>query len=324
MPPFRILSLDGGGIRGVLTCVLLERLEAARPGWLSKVDLFAGTSTGGILALGLAAGISPTQARKLYEENGRRVFADSLLDDLKDLGNTVGAEYANAGLRDVLTAEFGNQTLGDLPKKILISSFDLDNAPADPQTLRTWKPKFFHNFPGAGSDAAERVVDVALRTSAAPTFFPLVQGYIDGGVAANNPSMCALAQALDEETGGQKLSDLVLLSVGTGSVSQFLTAQDADWGWVQWARPIIEIMLTGNEGVADYQSSRLLGKRYHRLDILLPDNIPLDAVSRVPELVALAERADLSATTQWLTRAFKDAPARPSPQAGGRRGRRVR
>ncbi len=312
---YRILSLDGGGIRGVLSAVLLERLEAARPGLLAQVDLFAGTSTGGILALGLAAGLPPTVARNLYEVKGAQVFADSLLDDLKDIGNSVGAQYSNAGLKQALTEQFGDLTLGELPGRVVVSSFDLDNDPAQPGQLRTWKPKFFHNFPGPDSDAAERVVDVALRTSAAPTYFPTHQGYIDGGVAANNPGMCAVAQALDRRNGGQQLRNLALLSLGTGAYSQYLLAQDADWGWVQWARPIIEIMLSGNEGVADFQCACLLGERYHRLDPTLPSNYKLDDVGKVPALVAVAEAANLAPTLAWLDRAYLPAPRR----RGGRR-----
>jgi uncharacterized protein len=300
---YRILSIDGGGIRGELVCVLLERLEAAHPGFLSKIDLFAGTSTGGILSAALAAGYSPADARQLYELKGKLVFADSLLDDLRDLGNAVGAQYSNDGLKDALVEQFGDMKLGDLPKKVLISTFDLDNNLADPQK-RTWKPKFFHNYPGPGSDSDEKVVDVVVRTAAAPTYFPIYQGYIDGGVVATNPSMCALAQALDAGTGGQKLSKIALLSIGTGRFSRFLTTQSGDWGWTQWALPIIDIMLEGNGDVAHYQCSRVLGGRYHRIDPHLPEKVEMDAVDQVPLLKAIGEQEDLSAAIHWLERYF--------------------
>jgi len=298
---YRILSLDGGGIRGVLTLMLLRRIEANRPGFLSSVDLFAGTSVGGILALALALGLSPAECGDLCDEISRAVFADSPLDDLRDLGNAVGAQYSNANLKRLLAGRFGNRALGDLPKKVLICAFDLDNEPANPQTLRTWKPKFFHNFPGPGTDAGERVVDVALRTSAAPTYFPIYQGYIDGGIVANNPSMCALAQALDSSTGRQKIEDVAMLSLGAGRVLHFLTARDADWGWAQWARPLIDLILEeGNGSIADYQCRRVLGERYHRLDPVLPEPIRLDDLERLPRLKEIAAEVDLAATLNWL------------------------
>ncbi len=299
-PYYHVLTLDGGGIRGLLTAILLQRLEAARPGFLAQVDLYAGTSTGGILALGLAAGFTPAEARALYEEQGQVVFADAPFDNWKDLGHALGAQYTNGPLIDVLTAQFGDMRLGDLPHKVLISAFDLDNGPNRPAPLRTWKPKFFHNYPGPGSDADERVVDVALRTSAAPSYFPLYQGYIDGGVVAGNPSMAALAQALEPTTGRQAQSDVTLLSVGTGRNTHYLTAQNNDWGWLQWAPHLIDIMLDGNSGVADYECRQLLGERYHRLNPLLPERINLDDISKIPRLAEIAARVTLEPTLDWL------------------------
>ncbi len=315
MSPYHSLAIDGGGIRGLLTTILLERLEAAVPGFLAKIDLFAGTSTGGILALGLAAGVTPTQARSLYEVQGPEVFANTVLDNVRDLGHAIGAQYSNANLKQVLGDFFGAKTLGDLPHKVLISSFDLDNGADNPAALRTWKPKFFHNFPGPGTDSAALVVDVALRTSAAPSFFPTYQGYTDGGVAAGNPSMAALAQALEPTTGGQALADVSLLSLGTGRNNQFLAVQDADWGWVQWAPHIIDIMLGGNAGVADYECRQVLGPRYHRLDPLLPETINLGDVDKIPRLAEIAERVMLEATIDWLKPA-----ADPGPGAAPFRG----
>jgi patatin-like phospholipase/acyl hydrolase len=301
--PYRILSIDGGGIRGLLTAVLLDRLVAAVPGWLDRVDLFAGTSTGGILVLGLAKGLPPSAIVKLYREDGQRVFSASWFRRLLDLGGWLGARYDNAGLRGALEELLGPATLGDLPRRVLVPTFELDNHGAK-GLPRTWKPKFFHNFPGPDSDAAERVVDVAVRTSAAPTYFPTYQGYIDGGVMANNPSMAALAQALDAGTGKQSLDAVQLLSVGTGLNSTFLPGDRLDWGKLRWARPIVDAMIEGTMGVADYQCARLLGPRYHRLEPVLSEVIPLDAADKVDRLVALAQEVDLGATIDWLQKSF--------------------
>ena len=234
--PFRILSLDGGGIRGVLTARLLERLQEGKPDFLDKVDLFAGTSTGGLLALGLAYGLKPEDCRKLYEQYGQEIFKRSPLGILSDIFN---AKYKNDRLAARLQEQFGDRaTLGDLAnqgKYVLISSFDLDNGPDNRQGIRMWKPKFFHNLDAADLDFKEKVVAVALRTSAAPTYFPIYDGYVDGGVVANNPSMCALAQALDPKTGRQELTDIVLLSVGTGLNPKIVEEMNAGWGLSHWA-----------------------------------------------------------------------------------------
>jgi uncharacterized protein len=202
MAKFRILSLDGGGIRGILTAVLLDRLQKEYPALLNvrpdAITLIAGTSTGGILALGLADGLTPAQIRDLYVVNGRSIFDATWTRDIRDLGGLAGSKYDNSNLKQVLQQTFGGKKLDDLKTRVLIASFHLDDE--DP-TARSWKPKFFHNFPGPDSDGAAMVVDVAMETSAAPTYFPSYNGYVDGGVVANNPSMAALAQALDSRNG---------------------------------------------------------------------------------------------------------------------------
>jgi patatin-like phospholipase/acyl hydrolase len=301
--PYRILALDGGGIRGLLTAVLLERLELEVPGFLERVDLFAGTSTGGILALALAAGRSPSDMIALYRRRGRAVFAGPLLDRLGDLGGLRGARYDARPLARALGEVFGDARLADLPRRVLVPAFDLDNEGAG-GAPRHWKPKFFHNFPGPGGDGAERIVDVAMRTSAAPTYFPSWQGYIDGGVVANNPAMAALAQALDRGTGGRRLGEVRLLSLGTGTNPQYIRGERLDWGLVAWARPILDVMMDGMMGVADYQCARLLGARYHRLAPFLPRRIAMDDVGRLGALERLACAVDLAPTANWVRRRF--------------------
>ena len=301
MGRFRILSLDGGGIRGLFTATLLGRLLARRRKLIDSADLIAGTSTGGILALGLAAGLEPSQLARLYREQGGRIFDDSAWDDIRDLGQAIGADYDQRALRGELVKQFGQATLGDLGKRVLVPAFDLD-APAKRGRPRMWKPKFFHNFPGSDSDRREKVVDVALRTSAAPTYFPTYQGYVDGGVVANNPSMAAVAQALDPRAAGRDLQDLVVLSIGTGTESTFIRGDRLDWGWAQWARPLVTLMISGVEGVADFQCRQLLGRRYFRLDHTFDRASALDDVrpETLERLVREAERVPLQRVLSWL------------------------
>jgi uncharacterized protein len=303
--PYRVLALDGGGIRGLLTSRLLERLESARPGFLGRVDLFAGTSTGGILALALAAGLSPGEISALYRVQGPHIFADdTIFDALAHIDRLVIADYRNRALRDALAERFGELRLRDLAKKVVVSTFDLDSGVVTKAGVRSWKPKFFHNFPEPGDDADQLVADVAMRTSAAPTFFPTWQGYVDGGVAANNPSMCGLAQALDPGTGGQVLADVELLSIGTGISPAWIEGDDHDWGLAEWAPHLVSIILDGVAGVADFQCRQILGDRYLRLDAVLPRGIGLDDVSAIPDLDDLADATDLGGTIRWLDEHF--------------------
>ena len=301
MPTYRILTFDGGGIRGVYTAVLLQRLSQKVPGFLDRAHLLAGTSTGGILALGLASGMTADQLVKLYQDNGKQIFARSLFREIGDLGDLIGAKYDNANLQKILANVFGSKTLDDLlPRHVLISSFDLDC----PGKQRTWNPKFFHNFKGDDSDGAEKVVDVALRTSAAPTYFPVYQGYVDGGVVANNPSMAALAQALDDGTGDQEQDDIRLFSVGTGGSPTFISGDTHNWGIAQWAHSLVSMMIDGMMGVADYECSRVLRDNYFRLAPPLPEPVALDAVDQIPMLIADANNVNLDSAVSWLQKNF--------------------
>jgi uncharacterized protein len=304
MPTYRILSLDGGGIRGLYTAVLLNRLAQIVPGFTDRADLLAGTSTGGILALGLAKGISTQALVDLYQDNGAAIFSRSVWHEIRDLGEIVGAKYDNQELIKIIQTTFGNATLsGLLPRHVLIPSFDLDNQ-APPPNTRTWKPKFFHNYVGPQSDGSQKITDVALRTSAAPTYFPVYQGFVDGGVVANNPSMAALAQAIDTATGKQQLADLRLFSIGTGLSPQFVSGDRLNWGLAQWAHLLANMVIEGMMGVADYECARLLGNNYFRLAPALPDPVPLDSAVQIGALIADANQVDITAAANWLQANF--------------------
>lgn len=299
---FRILSLDGGGIRGIFSMALLERIVEEVPQLMEKIDMFAGASTGGIIALGLADGYSPAEGVELYRRFGKEVFRDDRFDNLLDLGKLVGADYSTRPLKRVLRETYRSETLEDLRRKgyfVLIPTFDLDAVKKD---VRSWKPKFFHNFPGNDSDGAELLVDVALRTSAAPSYFPVYQGYIDGGVVANNPSMAALAQALNE---GHTQDEIRILSLGTGRVPQYIRGKNLDWGYAQWAKPLIPIMFEGSMGVASYQCQTILGKRgYHRLDPRLKKPVGLDETKKMDQLVKEAKALNIQDTIAWVKAHF--------------------
>ncbi|MGB8522160.1 MAG: patatin-like phospholipase family protein [Candidatus Acidiferrales bacterium] len=304
MATYRILALDGGGIRGIYTAVLLNRIAQEVPGFTDRADLLAGTSTGGIIALGLAKGMVPADLVNLYRDNGKTIFSRDLLHEIGDLGNLVGAKYDNTDLIEIIDRTFGDGKLKELlPRHVLIPSFDLDNK-AVPPKLRTWKPKFYHNYAGPQSDGDENIADVALRTSAAPTYFPVYQGYVDGGVVANNPAMAALAQAIDNVTGGQQLADLRLFSVGTGLTPVFVSGDEHNWGLAQWAQILADMMLGGMVGVADYECARLLGNNYFRLTPILPTPITLDDVAKIQDLIDDANQVDIKAAVSWVKTNF--------------------
>ena len=300
---YNILSLDGGGLRGLITATLLERLEDSTPGFLRNIDLVVGTSTGGILALALAKGLTPYSTMRMYIDHGAEIFHRSLGRKVSGLLGLTRAKYDNKNLAKVLSDVFGKDKLKDLKKRVAVTSFKLD----DRGSLRppSWNPKIYHNYPGSDSDGEELALDVAMRTAAAPTFFPTTDGYVDGGTVANNPSMVALAQALDlrSQLGpGRELSSIRLLSVGTGVNTCRIPGERLDWGLAQWARPLLDILLDGVSEIADFQCRQILREKYFRLQVELPEgqDVPMDSVKDLPLMLQLGQQAPVRTTAEWL------------------------
>jgi patatin-like phospholipase/acyl hydrolase len=304
MPKYRVLSIDGGGIRGLVTTIVLQRL-LEKPGLdniLDLIDLVAGTSTGGLLALGIADQLDIAEIRDIYVNKGPEIFDDFWLDDLVHLGKLLGADYSIKPLGRALQDLLGDTTLGQLKKRVLITAFDLDNEDPDP-AKRTWKPKLFHNFPGKNNDRDQLAYKVGMYTSAAPTYFPTVDGYVDGGVYASNPGMCALAQTQDQRyKPTPALQDIVLLSLGTGTSLQYIKGKTHDWGYAQWIKPLISLMLDGTAGIADYQCRQMLDVHYHRLEPVFPPGttVDMDDVKKIPYMIEFAESVPIDSTIAWL------------------------
>jgi HCOMODA/2-hydroxy-3-carboxy-muconic semialdehyde decarboxylase len=289
---YRILAIDGGGARRL-------RRAAARPAAAGDPVSRSRGSGGRHLDRRHHRSRARRRSRsaelaQLYLDHSREIFDSSLLRKVATVEGMLAARYDNTALRKVALGVFGDRKLDDLGKRVLVPTFDLDNGdgpePLPGGALRTWKPKFFHNFPGGDSDGQEKAVDVALRTSAAPVFLPSYQGYIDGGVVANNPSMAAVSLALHPAGAGKSIDDLRVFSLSTGTNSQYLPGDHA-WGAANWGIPLIELMIGGTSGVADYECTVILGpSRYFRLDPVLEANVALDDARRVNDLYQWASR----------------------------------
>ena len=263
----RILAIDGGGIRGIIPALVLAELErrAGKP-VAELFDLIAGTSTGGILACGLTipgdGGRPRWRAEELvalYEKEGPHIFDRSLLKRITSLEGIVDERYPNRPLHDVLRRYFGDARLRNALTRVLVPAYEIER--------RT--PWFFRSV-RAQADAVYDfpMADVAFATSAAPTYFELVKlpapgeptdyyALIDGGVFAVNPGMCAWAEAralgLDQDT--------VVVSLGTGSLMRRIAYDDAkDWGLIEWAQPVLDVVFDGSSDVVEYQLGQVLAR----------------------------------------------------------------
>lgn len=297
---FQILCLSGGGYMGLYTACVLASLEEhyGRP-LLEHFDLVAGTSVGGIIALGLAHGTSASEIRDAFLQHGADIFTDRPPPQTKfsqTFGlrkNALKAKYDPAALRKTIVDLVGEETkMGDLKHRVMIPAVNLTKGL--PQVFKTSHHSTFIR------DWRLKVVDVALATSAAPTFFPLhrIGGemFADGGLYANAPDHLALHEA--EHFLGQASDTVSILSVGT-TTSRFSmsNAIGVNLGWMGWmdGQRLPNVMIAAQQENTNYMMRHRLGDRYLRIDQTQSKeqerSLALDVASQTAkhDLAALAE-----------------------------------
>ena len=269
----KILAIDGGGIRGLIPALVLAEIEKRTGRPISSLfDLVAGTSTGAIIACGLTRP-NPMPADRLaalYEEEGPQIFDASLLKTITSLGGVIDERYDARELVKSLQRHLGATRLGEAVTGILVTVYDLDARQA--LVLRR--------------DDQVSMVDAAHASSAAPTYFEPVRlgarTLIDGGVFAVNPAILAYAEANGRID--------VLASLGTGEQTRRLPYDEVkDWGQIEWARPIIDVVFDGSADVVDAVLERLIESNYIRLQTRL-DEASDDLDDASPENLAALRR----------------------------------
>lgn len=291
-----MLAFDGGGIRGALSLELLAQAEKLGK-FTDSTMLFAGTSTGSFIALGLAMGLSAHDLLPLYTTEGSSVFVKEPHPIERVLG--FEAKYTNTKLKELLEDTYSKKLdphgpLSTLPKAVAIPSFKL-RSEASEGHKGMWEPVIFSNVKGSGSSNIS-IIDAALASSAAPTYFPSYKGYIDGGVAANNPSLAAISSA---SLGGISLSEMHLLSIGTGYISHEITREE-NWGALKWienlfgsraasSHPLLALFSDAEEEMATLNCKNLLKSRFCRLNVPLKEAISLDDWTKADLLIEEAK-----------------------------------
>lgn len=259
--PFKILSLDGGGIRGIYTASLLNACEEgfAHGQSLARFfDMIAGTSTGGIIALGLGLEIPAGEIVSFYEEDGRRIFPPLPRTVLGKWTRFFRSAFRPAlnhdELERALQQRFGEHRLGESRARLVIPAFMMPRT--EIAVFKTDHHKDFRN------DHRTPMWQVARATSAAPTYLKGLEHtesgkvFLDGGVWANNPVMAALVDALSAYD--LTLEQVEVLSIGTGNAAFELCAKDALSGWFPW-REVIKAAMFLTTDNATAQAKLLLG-----------------------------------------------------------------
>ena len=291
----KVLAIDGGGIKGAFPAAFLAALEEK---WGQPIgsyfDLVVGTSTGGIIALGLGAGFSARDILDFYRRYGPKIFPGSR--SLRELIAFVVSRYRASGLHNALVETFGERRLGESRLRLVIPSQSLETG-----EVHIYKTAHHERF---DTDYVARMVDVALATCAAPTFFPahrLPSGatLIDGGLWANNPAAVATVEAL----GVLKWApgDVWLLSLScTRSSLDMSLATSYSTGKLYWGAKLLDFIGAGQSSAATGTAQLLLGhEKVFRIEpVVAEGRFPLDKHSEVEALAGLG-----------ATEARKAAPA---------------
>lgn len=298
MKKIRILSVDGGGIRGVLPGTILAQLEKILQRQSNSqrklgdyFDMIAGTSTGGILSCiylmpddNGKAKYSAQDAVDLYIKNGHKIFDRTTAQRISTGDGILHQKYSQDALYELLTTYFGDVTLDKLIKPSLITSYDITDRNAVFFTSADARIDEIYNF---------YVRDVARATSAAPTYFSpahiesmnkQIFSLVDGGMFANNPALCAYAEArklnfsklFDDPQKKDKptAADMIIVSMGTGSVKKRYSYEHfKNAGEIKWLEPVIDILMSGNSETVAYQLTQMYltlepanQKNYYRLE----------------------------------------------------------
>ena len=300
--PFYILSIDGGGFRGLFAAHLLKKMEETWAiDWRNRFGLLAGTSTGAILTAGLAAGLSAAGLADFYRIHGHRIFRRRRSSRLPIL-DLCASRYSNAKLKQVLEELFGTTTLGEIDIPLIVPSVDIGNG-----CVHVFKSSYHGDFV---RDGQVRLSDAVLASCSAPTYFdPHVVNdtyqLADGGLWANNPSLIA---AIDTQYRLRKpLKDIRVLSVGTGKSATFYPRSEGKlkdrlkrWqGWglaTRWERSkFVDLILNLQSENAHNMLCLLLGqspldpKDVLRLTFESDLPLPMDSVEKQYDWIARAD-----------------------------------
>lgn len=299
----RVLCIDGGGIRGILPGQVLVALEnklrykSGNPEAqiADYFDFVSGTSTGGILTCALVTPdpqnptrplYSASDAVKIYLEHGSEIFDVPTWHKIRTGDGIFEEKYPREPIESVLKKYFGDTLLSDLLRPCLISSYDVRRS--KPHFFTQHKAQEMRESGNMGYDFYVR--DVARATSAAPTFFEAANirsmsdveyPLVDGGVFANNPTLCAYSSVRQIDFEAEKkfpaAAEMLVFSLGTGASQKSYDFESVEkWGTVQWIRPIITIMMDGVAKTVHYQLMQIfdaVGKpdQYVRIDPIIGD-----------------------------------------------------
>ncbi|OON97853.1 MAG: hypothetical protein ATN36_02430 [Epulopiscium sp. Nele67-Bin005] len=295
MSVFRILSFEGGGVRGALSVCILGRLVKYYPELLTKTTLYTGTSTGSYISLCLANNLPLSTLENLYSvETSKHIFT-------LPRPSIIMPKYNNKNLKKVLSNTFpNNTTLEDLPNLVFIPSFNVKG-------YNNKQVVFFNNIT-PNETSKETVVNTALYSSAFPTVFPSCNSFIDGAIINNAPTVAPILFMRSISQNKYPISDFRLLSIGTGYYPTKINSNIKNWGTLQWGisphkntpLPLLDILLFAPLELNYQYSKELLKNNFFAINPLLQNPISMDSYKQIPLLYEIGNKLDLSDARRFI------------------------
>jgi patatin-like phospholipase/acyl hydrolase len=310
MNQFRILSLDGGGVKGTFTAAVLAALETMTGKRIPEYfDLIVGTSTGGIIAVALGLGIPARQILDFYVTKGPEIFPSTGVHRrvYSFLRHLFTPKHSQQVLKDAIDTVFGDRKLGESLCRLVVTSYDATRG--DVHLFKTAHHERFKQ------DYLLPAAEVAMATAAAPTYFPAFTGTkgltcIDGGIWANCPATVGLIEALSVL--GKRPEDIEILSIGTTSepfsVSKLRRKKG---GILLWNKGLIDLFMQAQVAAALAQAKVITGRKVLRIDVITrPGRFSMDDARQIEELKALGI-GEARQHEDEIHRRFFDTPVEP-------------
>jgi patatin-like phospholipase/acyl hydrolase len=290
---FKILSIDGGGIRGVYPAHILRCIEERiQINLFDTFDMISGTSTGSIIAAGIATGISASDILEMYIDHGSNIFRSKrFFLPLKNIRKMIQPMFSSIYnveyLKKTLTDVFGDIRMGDIKKPLLIPATDIGNG-----SVHVFKSGYSDDFT---RDVRVMVKDAVLASCSAPTYFDphRINDYLiaDGGLWANNPTLVAVIDAIKRLLIAQE--NIKIFSIGTGnSKSIYGTNVSRNWGLINgWRHKefISFILSLQSQSALNYVNLLFKPKQIMRIDFETDNPLPMDDISVIDDLISRAD-----------------------------------
>ena len=279
-----ILSIDGGGLRGIIPAMILSQIQKITSKRSCQLfDLYIGSSTGAMISLMIntpngtgTSKYSAQQIKQIYKYQGNQIFKTNVIRKITTGFGLIQNKYSNKGLMNVLSQHFGNTKLKDMINNVVVPSYDIENC--ESFFIKSWRQEH----------KEIKALEASMASSAAPTYFSPIKlmgkSLIDGGVFINNPSVSGYAQACRLYPNEQ----IFILSLGTGVDDKHYDYKKLkNGGVIRWLDPVLYSVFDGVSQAADYQMQHILQNNYKRISIDTHKYIPMDDCAYIGQIQQL-------------------------------------